>query len=89
MCQFYPVIYYTVQVGFPAGYSPVKILYQSEWSIDYFCERIRISVTIPLQGASLFSLTVVTLNRAAMLFIPERVEKVHYRICPYSQIMHL
>ena len=76
MCQFYPVIYYTVQVGFPAGYSPVKILYQSEWSIDYFCERIRISVTIPLQGASLFSLTVVTLNRAAMLFLPTSVEKV-------------
>ena len=78
MCQFYPVIYYTVQVGIPAGYSPVGILDQSEWSIDYFCERIRIriSVTIPLQGASLFSLTVVTLNRAAMLFLPTSVEKV-------------
>jgi len=40
MCQFYPVIYYTVQ------------------------------------GASLFSLTVVTLNRAAMLFLPTSVEKI-------------
>jgi len=29
-----------------------------------------------VQGASLFSLTLVTLNRAAMLFIPERVEKI-------------
>jgi len=29
-----------------------------------------------VQGASLFSLTLVTLNRAAMLFMPERVEKI-------------
>merc|ERR1712032_390223 len=29
-----------------------------------------------VQGASLFSLTVVTLNRAAMLFLPTRVEKI-------------
>ena len=32
--------------------------------------------SLSLQGASLFSLTVVTLNRAAMLFLPTRVEKV-------------
>ena len=29
-----------------------------------------------MQGASLFSLTLVTLNRAAMLFLPTKVEKV-------------
>ena len=33
-----------------------------------------------LQGASLFSLTVVTLNRAAMLFLPTMVEKVNIQI---------
>ena len=29
-----------------------------------------------MQGASLFSLTLVTLNRAAMLFLPTKVDKV-------------
>merc|ERR1719266_176903 len=29
-----------------------------------------------VQGASLFSLTLVTLNRAAMLFLPTKVEKI-------------
>ena len=29
-----------------------------------------------VQGASLFSLTMVTLNRAAMLFLPSKVDKV-------------
>ena len=33
-----------------------------------------------VQGASLFSLTMVTLNRATMLFLPSKVDKVRPHI---------
>jgi hypothetical protein len=38
--------------------------------------QIYVVIYYTVQGASLFSLTMVTLNRATMLFLPSKVEKV-------------
>ena len=81
-CNIYGSTFVDFKTGLPLTCCLVSTISRHSSTAFLDCTYIstRFLMRNNVQGASLFSLTVVTLNRAAMLFLPTRVDTVNIQI---------